>query len=180
MASIYKIVFAGPVGAGKTTAIQSLSEIDVVSTEAKASDDVKKLKKTTTVAMDYGLMKLANGDQVHLYGTPGQKRFDFMWEILTEDALGLVLVLKASADNVVQDLHDYVTGFRSFIDKTTLVVGLSHADQADWQVRRKIADAMVALGLPPCVLDIDARERAHVATLVKTLIYGLNPMMEAE
>ena len=50
----YKLVFAGPVGAGKTTAIQSLSDIEVVRTEARASDDVKKLKDNTTVAMDYG------------------------------------------------------------------------------------------------------------------------------
>ncbi|MBP7567928.1 MAG: GTP-binding protein, partial [Burkholderiaceae bacterium] len=69
MTNIYKLVFAGPVGAGKTTAIQSLSDIEVVRTEANASDDVKTLKKTTTVAMDYGLMKLASGDQVRLYGT---------------------------------------------------------------------------------------------------------------
>lgn len=74
MTNIYKLVFAGPVGAGKTTAIQSLSDIEVVRTEANASDDVKTLKKTTTVAMDYGLMKLASGDQVRLYGTPGRAR----------------------------------------------------------------------------------------------------------
>ena len=93
----YKLVFAGPVGAGKTTAIQSLSDIEVVRTEARASDDVKKLKDNTTVAMDYGLMKLASGDQVRLYGAPGQKRFDFMWEILTENALGLILMIKGNA-----------------------------------------------------------------------------------
>src|SRR5690625_6233998 len=89
MSNIYKILFTGPVGSDKTTAIQSLSDIGVVSTEASASDDVKSLKPTTTVAMDYGLMKLPNGDQVRLYGTPGQKRFDFMWDILARDALGL-------------------------------------------------------------------------------------------
>ena len=81
MANIYKIVFAGPVGAGKTTAIKSLSDIEVVSTDASATDDVKLMKATTTVAMDYGLMRLDNGYQVRLYGTPGQKRFDFMWDI---------------------------------------------------------------------------------------------------
>ncbi len=76
----YKIIFAGPVGAGKTQAIRSLSDKEVVTTEELASDDVKMMKKTTTVAMDYGIMKLPTGEQVRLYGTPGQKRFDFMWE----------------------------------------------------------------------------------------------------
>ena len=126
----YKLVFAGPVGAGKTTAIQSLSDIEVVRTEARASDDVKKLKDNTTVAMDYGLMKLASGDQVRLYGAPGQKRFDFMWEILTENALGLVLMIKGNAPDPVADLRTYVEEFRVFIDQSTLVVGITHTDEA--------------------------------------------------
>ena len=73
MASVYKIVFAGPVGSGKTRAVKTLSDIEVVSTEADATDDVKNLKHQTTVAMDYGVMNLANGDKVRLYGTPGQE-----------------------------------------------------------------------------------------------------------
>ena len=93
----YKLVFAGPVGAGKTTAIKSLSDIEVVTTEASISDGGRAIKPTTTVAMDYGLMKLASGDQVRLYGTPGQKRFDFMWDILSENALGVVLLVRADA-----------------------------------------------------------------------------------
>ena len=68
MASIYKIVFAGPVGAGKTQAVKALSDIEVVSTEASASDEVKNLKARTTVAMDYGVMNLASGDRVRPSG----------------------------------------------------------------------------------------------------------------
>ena len=175
MSSVYKIVFSGPVGAGKTTAIQTLSDIEVVGTEANASDEIKHLKPTTTVAMDYGLMKLPNGYRVRLYGTPGQKRFDFMWEILTENALGLVLMLDASATNPVADLTDYVHGFREFIDKTSLVVGITHAEGVGPQVRQQIAHEMVRMGLPPCVLETDARDRTHMATLVKVLIYGIDP-----
>ena len=177
MASIYKLVFAGPVGAGKTTAIQSLSDIEVVRTEANASDDVKTLKKTTTVAMDYGLMKLASGDQVRLYGTPGQKRFDFMWDILTENALGLVLMLRGNSPDPVADLRTYVTEFRDFIDRTSLVVGIN---QGSWQTRQMVSRELVAMGLPPTAMDTDARSRAHMATLVKALIYGIDPFNNAE
>lgn len=176
MASIYKLVFAGPVGAGKTTAIQSLSDIEVVRTEANASDDVKTLKKTTTVAMDYGLMKLASGDQVRLYGTPGQKRFDFMWDILTYNALGLVLMISASAEDPVADLRTYVEHFRQFIDSTALVVGITHADLAEVDVRPAIARELVQLGLPTTVMDTDARDRAHMAMLVRSLIYSIDPL----
>ena len=180
MATTYKLVFAGPVGAGKTTAIQSLSDIEVVRTEASATDDVKQLKQTTTVAMDYGLMKLASGDQVRLYGTPGQKRFDFMWDILTENALGLVLMLRGNAPDPVADLRTYVKEFREFIDRTSLVVGITHSDQGGWETRRLVAAELEALGLPPCVMDTDARERSRMAQLVKALIYGIDPFNGTE
>lgn len=85
-----KLVIAGPVGAGKTTFVGSLSEIPVVSTDELASEDIG--KQQTTVAMDFGLLTLDN-IPVHLFGTPGQDRFDFMWEILCEGALGLMLLV---------------------------------------------------------------------------------------
>ena len=176
MANIYKIVFAGPVGAGKTTAIKSLSDIEVVSTDARATDDVKLMKATTTVAMDYGLMRLDNGYQVRLYGTPGQKRFDFMWDILTYNALGLVLMISASAEDPVADLRTYVEHFRQFIDSTALVVGITHADLAEVDVRPAIARELVQLGLPTTVMDTDARDRAHMAMLVRSLIYSIDPL----
>ena len=180
MTNIYKLVFAGPVGAGKTTAIQSLSDIEVVRTEANASDDVKTLKKTTTVAMDYGLMKLASGDQVRLYGTPGQKRFDFMWDSLTENALGLVLMLRGNSPEPVADLRTYVTEFRDFIDRTSVVVGITHSDQGGWQARQRVWRGLVAMGWPPTAMDTDGRSRAHMATLVKALVYGIDPFNNAE
>lgn len=179
MTNIYKIVFAGPVGAGKTTAIASLSDIEVVSTEAQASDQVRQLKATTTVAMDYGLMRLDNGDQVRLYGTPGQQRFDFMWEILSENALGLILLLRANAPDPLADLRLYVESFRPFIAHNPLIVALTHSEAADWQLRPAIADALSAMGLPPIVMDTDARSRSHMAAIVQTLIYSLAPELDS-
>ncbi|UZX14749.1 ATP/GTP-binding protein [Thermus sp. PS18] len=85
-----KLVVAGPVGAGKTTFIQSLSEIPVVETDEWSSEEIGKAK--TTVAMDYGLLTL-DGVPIHLFGTPGQERFDFIWDVLVEGALGLVLLV---------------------------------------------------------------------------------------
>ncbi|MEO8120831.1 MAG: ATP/GTP-binding protein, partial [Rhodoferax sp.] len=127
MATPYKVVFTGPVGSGKTTAIQTLSDIAVVQTEAAATDQVRALKPATTVAMDYGLMKLASGDKVHLYGTPGQQRFDFMWDILSRDAHGLVLLINAAARDPIDDLRQFCQQFRPFIERNELVVGVTHA-----------------------------------------------------
>lgn len=180
MANVYKLVFAGPVGAGKTTAIQSLSDIEVVRTEANATDEVRLLKQTTTVAMDYGRMNLPNGDQVRLFGTPGQKRFDFMWDILTENALGLVLMLNAASPDPVDDLRSYVTAFRSFIDSTALVVGLTHVENGSWDTRQRLARELDQMGLSASVMDTDARSRAHMSALVKALIYGIDPFTGVE
>lgn len=85
-----KLVVSGPVGAGKTAFIQSLSETEVVETDEVASEDIG--KERTTVAMDFGTLTL-DGIPLYLFGTPGQDRFDFMWEILCEGALGMILLV---------------------------------------------------------------------------------------
>ena len=86
-----KVIITGPVGAGKSTLIRTLSETEVVDTDAAASEDIG--KEMTTVAMDYGTLHL--GDQLlYLFGTPGQERFDFMWDVLTEGALGMLMLVR--------------------------------------------------------------------------------------
>jgi signal recognition particle receptor subunit beta len=180
-AQVHKIVFVGPVGAGKTQAIRSLSDIEVVSTEAAASDAVRQIKPQTTVAMDYGVMNLDTGDRVRLYGTPGQDRFDFMWEILTENALGLVMLIKASAPDPVDDLRLCVGNFRRVIDGSALVVGLTHCDsQTERALRPAIEAELLRLGLPPVVMTADARVRHDMVMLVKALIYSLDPLYVAD
>lgn len=180
MATSYKIVFMGPVGAGKTEAIKVLSDIEVVATEARATDQVALRKRSTTVAMDYGVLNLSSGDRVRLYGTPGQARFEFMWEILSENALGVVLLLDASAPDPLLDLRNYVNAFWPVIQRSTLVVGITHADTRSERVLRPaVADELGRLGLPAVVLTVDARVRAQMCTLVKTLIYSLDPLYDA-
>jgi signal recognition particle receptor subunit beta len=174
MAKNYKIVFTGPAGAGKTTAIRTLSDIPVVQTEAAATDQVRQLKPATTVAMDYGMMKLANGDKVNIYGTPGQKRFDFMWDILSQDAQGMVLMINATAPNPVDDLRLFCSHFRPFIDSDTLVVAVTHADQVKFDVTTLLMNELQQQGAAPRVMEVDARQRKTMALLVESLIFSLN------
>ena len=121
----YKIIFTGPVGSGKTTAVASLSDIPPVKTDCMATDMTRQRKAETTVAMDYGRVNLSDGVAVHLYGTPGQERFDFMWEILVGGGIGLVLLIDNTRDDPFQDLRFFVNAFGKFIAETGMVIGIA-------------------------------------------------------
>lgn len=172
--NIYKIIIAGPVGAGKTEAIKMLSDKEIVSTEAIASDDVRLKKQTTTVAMDYGIMKLDSGEQVRLYGTPGQRRFDFMWEILSENALGLILLLNAEEPDPVDDLAYYLESFSPLIKGSALVVGVTHAENIEWDLHQRLSEYLVAKNIPANVSIVDARKREDMQQLVRSLVYMIS------
>lgn len=173
--SNHKIIFTGPVGAGKTTAISSISDIPPVKTDENASDMTKNRKADTTVAMDYGVMNLDEAERIHLYGTPGQERFDFMWDILIEGGIGLVLLVNNSRPDPFRDMHFFLNAFRGFIDKTRVVIGVTRRDQShsptidDYYLQ--LADE--ARKIP--VFEVDAREKRDVSLLIEALLYSLDP-----
>jgi uncharacterized protein len=84
-----KIVIFGAFGAGKTTFIKT---IDPNSTHIEANC----AGGTTTVALDFGRVEL-DGRQLHVYGTPGQERFEFAREIIAKGMDGAVLIVDASS-----------------------------------------------------------------------------------
>jgi signal recognition particle receptor subunit beta len=87
-----KVVVTGPFAAGKTTLIRTISEITVLSTERGITDSTRKRKAETTVAMDFGRITLDPEHVLYLFGTPGQERFWFMWDELSDGALGAVVL----------------------------------------------------------------------------------------
>jgi uncharacterized protein len=159
-----KLIVSGPVGAGKTTFIQSLSEIPVVETDEFASEDIGKTR--TTVAMDFGMLQL-DGVKIQLWGTPGQNRYKFMWDILSEGALGLVLLLAGDQP------QDFVTA-RAMLEYITsrhpvpFLVGVTRQDLPEVWTPADVADFF---GLPPeHVLGINAtRSTSSVLTLIALL-----------
>ena len=82
-----KIVITGPFNAGKTSLIKAVSEITVLSTERQVSDSSGEGDGETTVAMDFGRITVSDDVVLYLFGTPGQARFSFMWETLSEGML---------------------------------------------------------------------------------------------
>lgn len=127
----WNIAVLGSVGSGKTTAIRTISDIEVVDTDVDASDEeTLALKATTTVAMDMGVMDLGNGDRLRLHGAPGQDRFDFMWEILLEQAKGALIFIDHSRPDPVEDMRTYIQAFRENKNSVDypLVIGVTHAE----------------------------------------------------
>ena len=174
-----KIIFTGPVGAGKTTAIESISDIAIVSTNEEATDMTKERKPQTTVAMDYGRINIGQKEKIHLYGTPGQERFSFMWEILTEGALGLILLLDSSRENPQQDLKFYTDSFKSFIDQGQLVIGVTRFDECKKHTLDDYRQWADYLALDAPIFSVDARERMDVSYLIQALLYSLDPGVAA-
>ena len=75
-------------------------------------------------------MKLADGSTIHLYGTPGQQRFDFVWEILTEGGIALILLIDNSRGDPLKAARFYLGAFSGFIRKTAVAIGVTHVDLA--------------------------------------------------
>ncbi len=143
-----KFIFTGPPGAGKTTAIAAISEFPPVSTDVLSTDDLAKTKEKTTVAMDFGQITLDNGLKIGLYGTPGQERFRFMWEILVQGGLGLIVLIDNRRPDPLKDLEIYLDNFSEFIDKTDAVIGITCSDVKETQrsYRDKSLNPSVGLG----------------------------------
>jgi signal recognition particle receptor subunit beta len=173
-----KVIFTGPVGAGKTTAIAALSDIAPVKTDAGATDMTlgQKSSHQTTVAMDYGLINLDDGSKVHLFGTPGQERFDFMWDILTQGGLGLILLIDNSRPDPFRDTRFFLDAFKDFLVRVPLVVGVTKMDMRHSPDLGEHLDCIERHGHAAVpVYEVDGRRTDDVKMLLMTLLYYLDP-----
>jgi len=168
-----KIVFTGTVGAGKTTAIASVSDRPPVATDALATDDTGALKPTTTVALDYGEMRLPDGDKLRLYGTPGQHRFRFMWEILAKGALGFVILVDNTRPSPLEDLAGYLDNFGPWIERSAAVVGVTHGEYCRGPDLEQYHEFISRREAAHPVMFTDPRQPRHVITLMDTLLAAL-------
>ncbi len=168
-----RFIFAGPPNAGKTTAIAAISEIEPINTDVVATDELAATKAQTTVAMDYGRITLDDGQIIGLYGTPGQRRFDFMWDLLTEGGLGLILLVNNTDPDPVAALGEYLEGFQDFIEQTGVVIGITAMDLQSEPPLEVYARSLAERGLSHPIFPVDVRRRDDVLLLIDTLLLGL-------
>jgi hypothetical protein len=172
-----KMVVTGPFSAGKTEFIRSVSEIDVVSTERKISGvQEKAVKESTTVAMDFGRITVDDDLVLYLFGTPGQRRFDFMWEILSEGMLGFVVMVDSTRPETFREARSILETFRAYAP-TPYVVAANKQDKQDaWE----IDDMRHALRLDSKIKLISciATDRDSVKAILLELLYSILNEME--
>lgn len=179
--SALKILVAGGFGAGKTTLVGSVSEIAPLSTEevmTEASYGVDDLsgvetKSTTTVALDFGRITITDSLVLYLFGTPGQERFWFMWEELSEGALGAI---------VLADTRRLETCFASvdFFERrgVPFVVAVNCFEGAHLYKTDEVRDALSLDPSIPVVLA-DARRRESSKEVLLTLVNRVADQMAA-
>ena len=171
-----KIVIAGGFGVGKTTLVGSVSEIVPLRTEALVTNesegvdnlDAVPTKSTTTVAMDFGRLTLAEDLVLYLFGTPGQRRFWFMWDDLCLGAIGaIVLVDTARLDESFSPIDYFESKGLPFI------VAVNQFDGVQQHPLEDIANAL-ALPADVPIISIDARDRESAkGALVRVTEYAL-------
>lgn len=170
------MVVTGPFSSGKTQFVQAISEIDVVSTERSISSEAERVKESTTVAMDFGRITVDDDLILYLFGTPGQRRFDFMWEILSQGMLGFVVLVDSARPETFREATSILETFRAYAP-TPYVVAANKQDLDDaWA----IDDLRVALRLDPGVkmLPCVATDQNSVKTVLLELLYSILEEME--
>ncbi|MFE4106036.1 GTP-binding protein [Almyronema epifaneia] len=168
---VMRLVVTGPVGAGKSTFIRSISEIKTVDTDRRATDETSQLKRNTTVALDFGRLQFNPQMVLHLYGTPGQSRFDFMWDMLIRKAHAYILLVPSHRPADFRQAR-LILNFMQRRTRAPMIIGLTHEDcEGSWGAE----NIAVALGFSnpqslPKILWINANDRQSVAKAVVELL----------
>jgi signal recognition particle receptor subunit beta len=176
-----KIVITGPFSAGKTTLIETISEIAIVDTEKDVTDDSRGIKSHTTVAMDFGRITFEDGASLFLFGTPGQRRFQVMWEVLAEGMIGFIVLVNGSDSRSGEEARHILRTFHEYAD-VPYVVGVTHLDRAH-EPQIQVLDRIRRQLLVPDDIQLipsDVRDREDVKQLILATLHGVMKRLDAD
>ncbi|MGP9693600.1 GTP-binding protein [Brachybacterium sp. AOP25-B2-12] len=172
-AARHRVVFAGPVGVGKTTAVRVLTDVDAVDTEvpisapASSEDRAVPGKLTTTVGIDYGIWKPTEDLSVALVGTPGQDRFGTARASLLAPHSRVVLWAFGDGDQLVDDVRSWLDTVASPVVHRRMAIAVTRTDDGANAARAALAPLLAEHNVPTApVLAVDPRDRDAVMRVV--------------
>lgn len=164
---IAKILVTGPFGSGKTTLIKHVSDEQYSGNDVPTTGDLAQYKAMTTVGLDFGIVHVDDDLDVHLFGTPGQARFNFMWKILSKGALGGVFLIDSASERALAEAEEMIKVW-SELPGFPVVVGATKQDMPEAIGLDLLADRLGLGDIP--LFAVDARERADNRMLVMALL----------
>lgn len=171
----FKILLAGKVNAGKTTFIKQISDFEPVTVDEMPTDiNELKLKegKATTVGLDYGAIAVDEGITLHLFGTPGQERFDFVWEVLSKGALGVILLVDSTNEDSLNDASKLVEYYTNL--KLPIIVGITKLESSNAKPLEYVLQKLSSI--KNIIMPFNTFNKEEVKILLLTL---LNLVMES-
>jgi len=165
--SVLKIVVTGPACAGKTTFVKSLTDERLVSTEKQTTDAGG--RDTTTVGFDYGRVQI-DDHHASLFGTPGQARFEYLWDILGEGADGCIFLFPADRSSTADDSIRFVRRL-SQRENAPVVVGVTRTDLAPSEQHPDVREWFEPMARQ--IEAVDPRDHAQCRRLLAGLVRPL-------
>ncbi|HNP70591.1 MAG TPA: ATP/GTP-binding protein [Kouleothrix sp.] len=166
---VLKIVITGAYAAGKTHFIRSLSDIETVSTEYEVTQAGElELKPETTVALDFGKTALSECLALYIFGTPGQERFDYMWELLSEGSHGYVVMVDSCQPAQFAETQRLMARFAQ-ITHAPFVVAANKQDDPEALTASAVREQLqlpASVPIVPCV----ATDRASCMSVIVALL----------
>jgi len=165
--AIAKIIVSGPFGSGKTTLIKHVSDEQFSGKDVPTTGALAHLKSMTTVGLDFGILNVDDDLDVHLFGTPGQSRFNFMWKILSKGALGGVLLVDTASERALVEAQEMIKTWGS-LENFPLVIGATKQDVAEAITLDALTEILDSKNTP--MFSVDARKREDNRMLVMALL----------
>jgi signal recognition particle receptor subunit beta len=143
----------------------------MIGTEVKATEqDALRRKETTTVSMEYGLLHIQD-TKLHIYGSPGQKRFEFVTAVLCGNTSGMIIMIDNGHDTPLQELDYFLTFHKEYLETKPAIVAITHYD--DVNAKANLMDYQQHIkkrGLSCPVMPLDAREKDQIINVIMKLL----------
>lgn len=177
LSSAPRVVLFGPMGIGKSTAIRTLCGELAVDCDVENLDQSQSGKATTTVGADYGVIELDDGQQLHLYGSPGQERFSFMREWLMSLAIGAILMIDLNDNDALEQTINLLRELQAMPSMPTVMVVVARPASIE-QTQQFSETLAVRMGWPIPTMPADVRDRSQMLNVLSVLFAMLSMQSE--